>query len=689
VNLALKYLCLLRVSLCFSGLVLKVSAVQTNLFPYAALREIPFSQVRISGPFWSERIRTVQEVTIPDLLTLAEEQGKIDNFRIVAGRKAGKYRTCNAADSDVYKLIEDAAYSLAWRRNPQLEKRLDTLIADIVAAQQPGGYLNTQFTLSLDDPAAPARDAKFVKTFGFGPDARWQSRAENWPFAYSQLYCAGHLMEAAVAYFRAAGKRELLDAAIRNADHIGRIFTLEKIKAYADHPEVEIGLMKLYEVTGTPRYLELADQFARYVRFSRPVDLNKEANSKPLVEQDCAFGHCVRTAYIYTGATEVTRATGADDLRAAMFALSSNVVGRKMYLTGGTGNGTTAEQHGRDFDLPIGATYSETCAAVAQGEWNHSLNLLAGDARFADLVELESWNNALAGIGLDGTNYFYANKINLGTDGRKDEHSGVRRRYLFCCPSKVPGFVSGIGRWIYAQDERGLTINQFIGSEMTTTLAGGTLRLKQDSSLPWAGRVVVSVKECPTNRFALRLRVPAWVNGGGPIPGGPYRFGNGEKPKFKLLVNGKSSRVKPDAHGYLVVERVWQSGAHVELQTTMPVRRVHTDDHVAANQGRVALMRGPLVYCLEGADNDFNVLEMELPAKNKITSAWRGDLMGGMTVLRGQGKLPDGLTVNYTAVPYFAWQNRGVHALATMLIENRKLVQPENPPARGKVNTNG
>lgn len=424
---------------------------------------VPFAQVQVDDAFWTPRVRQIQEVTVPDLLDLAETQGKLDNFRIVAGRKAANYRTYNAADSDVYKLIEAAAYTLAWRRAPALEARLDALIDDIVAAQQPDGYLNTQFTLPAGAPHMPAPDARFVRTFGFGPEGRWASRADNWPKNYAQLYCAGHLFEAAVAYRAATGRDKLFTAAVKLADHLVRQFPVTEKLDYADHPEVEIGLMRLFEATGNRAYLALADHFARYVTFARPPDLGDGANRAPLAEQRMAWGHAVRTAYIYTGATDVVRHTGAADLREALDALWHSIVDNRLYVHGGVGGPAVAEQLQPAWLLDSAATYSESCANIAHGQWNHSLNLLTGEGGYADLVEHELYNGGLVGLGESGTTYLYSNPLAAGLGGRKNEHSGVRRRYLFCCPSKIPGFVAGVGRWAVATAPGSLTVNQFIG----------------------------------------------------------------------------------------------------------------------------------------------------------------------------------------------------------------------------------
>ncbi|MCB1132880.1 MAG: glycoside hydrolase family 127 protein, partial [Verrucomicrobiae bacterium] len=622
-------------------------------------------------------------------LDLAGKQGKIENFRIAAGAKGGTYRTHNAADSDVYKLIEDAAYSFATRRDADLERRIDVLIGTIVAAQQPDGYLNTQFTMPADHPSAPPADSKFVKTFGFGDSQRWSSRADNWPFGYSQLYCAGHLMEAAVAHFRATGKRDLLDAAIRNADHIAEVFTPDKIRGYADHPEIEIGLMKLHEVTADPRYLELADRFARFSRFSRPPDFGKKENTRPLHEQRRAYGHAVRTAYVYAGATDVVRSTGAEDLRTAIDALWRNVTAHKMYIHGGTGNGSPAEQHGHDDDLPIGPTYSESCAAIAQAQWNHRLNLLTGASRHADLVEWISWNNALAGVSLDGRDFFYSNKLNIGTRERRNEHSGVRRHYLFCCPSKVPGFVTGIGRWIYAKTDDALVVNQFIGGTVETKLTHGTIRLSQESSMPWAGKVALHIHKAPATPTELRIRIPAWTRSGRPIAPAPYSFADGAKKLARVSVGNETIDSTPDDDGYLRIRRTWKSGDRIDLAFELTARRIHSDASIEANLGRVAISRGPLLYCLEETDNDFDPLDFELPPNAPLRSEFRPDLLGGVTVITGEGRAGGGNTVPFTAVPYNAWQNRGIGGLATLLIENRGLIRKESGKHERGMNTNG
>ena len=340
----------------------------TLLYPASNLQEVAFSEVKVDDHFWYPKIRLVQTVTLHHLLDIAEAEGKIDNFRIVGGRKQGKLILHNAGDSDVYKLIEAAAYSLATFYDEVLVQRIDSLIGIIAAAQLPDGYLNTQYTFPDDHTASPDLNVLHARRFGYGEKDRWNSTLERWPYGYSQLYCAGHLMEAAAAWFRATENRVFLDVALRYAAHVQEIFTEDKIKRYADHPQIEIGLMKLSEITGREEYLHLAGLFCRYITFARPRDIVLSESSKPLYEQREAWSHCVRTGYIYTAATGVIRATGAPDLSVAISSIWNNLNCCKIYIHGGVGNGTRFEQHGHNHDLPILPTYSESCAQIAQSQ---------------------------------------------------------------------------------------------------------------------------------------------------------------------------------------------------------------------------------------------------------------------------------------------------------------------------------
>ena len=660
-----------------------------NPYPYSKLQEEAFTDVKIKDDFWQPKIRRIAETTLPLILEFCEKQGRIENFKIVAGRSTAEYSMMNSPDAPIYKLVEAAAYTLVQIPNPALEKAVDELIDLVAATQAQSGYLHTEFMLPADHPSAPPVDQKNVKTFGFGKQYQWRSVYTEWPFGYSQLYTAGHLFEAAAAYYRATGKRKFLDVALKLADHIQEVFASEAfLESYADHPQVEIGLMKLYEITGNKNYVDLAERFCRHIKFVRPVDLHQEQNQLPLDQQRNAYGHCVRTAYLYSGATDVLRAKPALGLRTAIDSLWASVVGRKTYIHGGIGNGTEAEQHGEDYDLPIVDTYSECCANIAMGQWNHRLNLMTGQARYADLVEHESYNAALSGIGLDGRTFFYSNKINIDTEGRKGKHGGVRETYLFCCPAKLPIFVAGISRWIYAKTDNSLSVNLYIGNELRTQVGGDSLQLAVKTGYPWNGNSEVTFeKDCP-REIALRLRLPGWLTSDQPFAHGLYYFDK-NTPRFGYEIKLNGQIIAPTIeNGYAVILRKWEKGDRLELNFGMKPVRVYTDAQVKQNAGRVALMQGPVLYCLEGVDNKFNVLDFVLPPDAQITSTYQPNLLGGCNVLTGTG-LYQGKKVPFKAIPYHLWQNRGISEMSLLLIENPDKIYQEKKEKRGKVNTNG
>ena len=633
---------------------------------HAALQAVPFTAVRVEDRFWAPRIETVRTRTIPDLLTLAE--GRIRNFAIVAGIETGKLWMGNSPDSDLYKILEAAAYTLAARADPALQEQLDAIIAKIAAAQAPDGYLNTMYMLPLGHPASPGPDVRQVQRYGYGPEQQWKGAIAEWPKGIGQFYCAGHLFEAAAAHYRATGKRNFLDVAVKLADNVHRAFPPEKPIDFADHPQIEIGLIKLYQVTGEERYLDLAGRIIHHGKHSRPPDKGDGESHKPLRDQRKAYGHGVRTGYLYSAAADLAGYLDDRPLRTALDSLWHSIVDRRMYVTGGVCDGTPAEQHGEDYHLPNDACYCECCANIAQAQWNHRLNLLTGDARYADVVELEAYNAGLSGISLRGTEYFYTNKLAAAAAGRKGQHSGVRTRYLFCCPSKLPGFVAGIGRWVYATDDSGVVVNLYVGGSAKVAVGGRAVTVTQQTRYPWDGRIAVTVEPEQAATFDLCLRIPGWAQGR-LLPSDLYRFGDAGAPPVTLKINGRAVEMPALRKGYARIRRRWEKGDTVELDLPMPVRRVYADEKVEADGGRVALARGPVVYCLEGVDNGGSVLNLALPKDAEPAAEHRDDLLGGVTVLRAKG-LADGKTpVVITVVPYYAWQNRGIGEMTVWIIE--------------------
>jgi len=658
----------------------QVTAAPAESQPRAGLLQAtPFSQVHIDDPFWSPRIETVKTVTIPDLLAIAEGQGKIDNLRIIAGRKKdGRIQQANSPDSDLWKIMEAASYTLACRADPELDRKLDELIELYAAAQDKDGYINQMYMLPQDHPQSP--ETPHNKR-GYGIGQRFTGTIEQWPWGIGQLYCAGHLFEAAAAHYRATGKRNFLEIAIKMADNIARRFPLDKPIDYADHPQAEIGLIKLYEVTGDRKYLDLANHIVHNGHHGRPPDLGDRESWKPIVQQRKAWGHAVRIHYLYSGATDLCRYLGQPETRTALDSLWHSIVDRRIYVTGGVGGPAHAEQLADDWVLDNAECYCECCANIAHGQWNHRLNLLYGDTKYADLVEIEAYNAALVGISLDGTKYSYSNPLEAGLKGRGGPRGkgGVRSRYLFCCPAKLPGFVTGIGRWIYAQDERSIYVNLYISGEAKIELPKGIVELTQVTRYPWDGDVTLTVQPEQADDFAICLRIPGWAQGH-PFPSELYRFDDPVAVQWEVTVNGQPVDVKTLENGYLRINRNWRSGDVVKLHLPMPIRRVYAHENVTFNRGRVALMRGPVVYCAEQADQAGGVLNLLLPKEAVLRTEHRPDLLGGVTVIRGEALAGGETAVDFTAIPYYAWENRGIGEMAVWLAEDPSvLVDPMGP----------
>jgi len=654
-----------------------VSCEKETKTGFSNLREIPFDQVKINDHFWSSRIHTIQKTTIPDLLNIAEEQGKIDNLRIIAGRKKdGQIKMYNSPDSDIWKIMEAASYSLAWRSDPKLEETLDELIVLYADAQADDGYINQMYMLPDDHPQSPP-DASNART-GYGKDQRFKGTIEEWPKGIGQLYSAGHLLEAAAAHYRATGKKTFLNVATKMADCIYREFPPGQPIKYADHPQLSIGLIKLYEVTGDEKYLELANHYVHHGHHARPVDLGDRESWKPIEEQRKAWGHAVRINYLYSAATDLCRYLGQPETREALDSLWHSIVDRRIYIHGGVGGPAEAEQIADDWNLNPVTTYSECCANIAHGQWNYRLNLLTRDASYADIVEIEAYNGALSGISLDGNKYFYTNPLTVDKDNRNNSHSGVRERYLFCCPSKLPGFVAGISRWIYAQDSDGIYVNLYIGSTLNTELDNKKVTITQKTGYPWEENTLFTINPENPQRFTISLRIPGWARTNGHLPSELYRFADIKKIDWKVAINGKDILVSELKNGYVQITRKWNPGDKVELILPMPVRQVYSSPEVEATKGKVALMRGPMLYCLEGIDNDFNVLEAAIATNPEFEYEFDPDLLGGVMVLSGTAITSRNDTVRFKALPYYAWQNRGIYRMTTWLYRGASLIKNTN-----------
>ncbi len=603
------------------------------------IRPVPFTEVEVRGGFWGKRLEINRRVTIPLAFRHCQETGRIDNFLKAAGKMRGPFQGIHFDDSDVYKVIEGASYALAVQRDDALERYLDELIAKIAAAQEPDGYLYTARTVDPDNPPAAA-----------GP-ARWSNLKDS-----HELYNVGHLYEAAVAYFQATGKGALLEVALKNAELLLRTFGPHGRHDVPGHQEVEIGLAKLYRITGERKYLDLAKFFLdqRGRPDGRVLYGAYYQDHLPVTEQREAMGHAVRAQYMYAGMADVVALSGDRTYLETLDSVWQNVVGKKLALTGGVGARPTGESFGDDYELPNKESYNETCAAIANALWNHRMFLLHGDAKYLDVLERVLYNGFLAGVSLEGDAFFYPNP--LASDG------GYRRSAWFrcaCCPSNVTRFLPSLPGFAYATRGRAVYVNLYLPSVVRLHLGEEEVTLEQATDYPWRGEVSLRVDAARALDFSLYLRVPGWARGE-PVPSDLYRYLDQALSAVAVTVNGRPWSYEL-RQGFAVIERTWASGDVVELHMAMPVRRVVAHSRVWHDTGLVAIEWGPVVYCLEEADNGTSVFSLVLPDTAALESRYRPDLLGGVVVVQARGLVqgPEGMRPGtLTAIPYYAWAHR-------------------------------
>lgn len=605
---------------------------------------VDFSEVVIDDAFWNPRLEKISSATLPACIDQTEVQtGRIRNFEKAAAGK-GNHEGIYYDDSDVYKALEAMAYSLQVVPDPALEAKADDWIAKIAAAQQPDGYINTYYTLN-------------------GLEGRWQDMEKH------EAYCAGHLIEAAVAYHHATGKKTLLEVAQKMADHMDHNFRLAGKNWVPGHQEIELALVKLYRVTGEDRYLQLADWFLDqrghgYGRGKIWDDWNDPGycqDAVPVKEAREITGHAVRAMYMYTGAADVAALTGDDGYLQAMQTIWEDVVHRNLYITGGIGSSGSNEGFSVDYDLPNEQAYCETCASVGMVFWNKRMNLLTGDAKFIDILERSLYNGALDGLSLSGDRFFYGNP--LASSG---QHARRAWYGTACCPSNIARLVASVGDYIYSYSGNELIVNLFISSTTEIPLASGKVQIDQEGNYPWSGKITVAINPEKMQEFTLKIRIPGWL-GEEATPGGLYRFEKPVSEEVTIRVNDQPVDWTIN-NGYALLRRQWNRNDRVTIVFPMPVREVIAREEVEENRGRVAIQRGPLVYAFEGIDNAGRVFDTLLPGPQTYETEHIPGLLGGVTVIRTSGRAingndgGDGLVFRpkeLTAIPYYAWNNRG------------------------------
>jgi uncharacterized protein len=634
------------------------------------VRPVPFTDVTIADSFWAPRIETNRTRTIPALFKMSEDTGRIDNFMIAAGLKPGKFVGQRYNDSDVYKSMQAAADSLAVHPDPKLDAYLDKLISYIAAAQEPDGYLYTPRTIDPKNPPPHTGATRF-------------SLLED----SHELYDVGHMYEAAVAHFQATGKRSFLNVAIKSADLICRTFGPEpgQHPGVPGHEEIEIGLVKLYRVTGDEKYLKQAKYFLeergdskRRKLYTYGGNVTYAQDNLPVLDQPQAVGHAVRALYLYSAMTDVAALTGDPRYPKALDRMWHDIVDRKIYVTGGVGASGDDEAIGTAYDLPNLTAYSETCAAVANVLWNQRLFQLTGQARYLDVLERTLYNALLAGVSFSGDRFFYDNP--LASCGRHE------RKPWFdcsCCPPNVARTLASLSGYIYAVKDKDLYVDLYIGSRGSASVAGTKVGLRLETDYPWDGTVRLQIDPERESEFRLRLRVPSWASGH-PLPGDLYTFADESREAPLLLVNGKGVTLRVE-DGFAGVERRWKKGDQVQLVLPMPVRKLLANPAVAADRGRIALQRGPLVYAAEAVDNGGHTSGLVLGRNARLEKLYRPELFGGIETLLAPAQVvsqdPTSLRLassatRLVAVPYYAWDHRGAGDMTVWFATDASEVPP-------------
>ncbi len=639
-----------------SGAILGPESVSaTNSF----FQPVDFSQVTITDAFWKPKMDKVATATLHACIVQTEEKTpRIRNFEKVARKQGEKHEGIYYDDSDVYKALEAIAYSLKNRPDAALENKADEWIDKIAAAQLPDGYLNTYFTLR-------------------GIEGRWTDMEKH------EDYCAGHLIEAAVAYYLTTGKRKLLDVAIRFADHIDSTFRQQGRHWVSGHEEIELALVKLYRLTKNDRYLKLADWYldqrghgyGKGALWRPGQNADYCQDSVPVRDQREIVGHAVRAMYLYTGAADVAAVTGDTGYMQAMKAVWEDVVYRNLYVTGGIGSSGRNEGFTEDYDLPNATAYCETCASVGMVLWNQRMNLMTGESRYIDVLERTLYNGALDGLSLTGDRFFYGNPL-ASAAPKPDAKSPGRREWFgtACCPANIARLVASIGGYVYGVSDKGIWINLFIAGSTRVKVRGTDIAVRVESDYPWAGSVRVAVDPSRKTKCDLRIRIPGWARNVA-VPGDLYRFTDADAGAVKLLLNGKSVRFREEK-GYAVIGREWSKGDVLELSLPMPVRQLSARAEVKANRGRRALQRGPLVYCVEGSDNPEGVWNFVLTESAKFVEKKMRVFDEPIIALNGPVLAVDPTTKAIgardssrmlTAIPYYTWANRGNYEMQVWL----------------------
>ena len=629
------------------------------------IRQVSFTNVHFTDNFWAPRIEINRTVSIPSAFKECEKNGRFDNFALAGGLIKGEHKgDFSFDDTDPYKIIEGASYSLAVKYDKKLDAYLDSVINLIRAAQEPDGYLTTCVT------------NKCTRLSGWWGNARWEKINSH------ELYNCGHLYEAAVAHFQATGKRTLLDVALKNADLICTVFGPNEgqIHRPSGHPIVEMALAKLYKTTGKKKYLDLAKYFVEET--GRGTDGHRlseySQDHMPILKQKEIKGHAVRAGYLYSGVADVAALTNDTAYFQALNRIWDNMASKKLYITGGVGSRAQGEGFGPNYELNNHTAYAETCAAIANVYWNQRMFLATGDAKYVDVLERALYNGVISGVSLSGDRFFYDNPL---------ESMGQHERQAWfgcaCCPGNITRFVASVPMYMYAVQGNTIFVNLYAQSNGKVKTNNNEISLSQKTQYPWDGKTTIIVKPLKSEKLTINLRIPGWAENQ-PVPTDLYKFTEKALTAYEIRVNDKVVKTSQNK-GYASIDRIWKNGDVIEVNLPMTVRRIQAHENVKDDKGKLAFERGPIVYCLEGTDQgDKHVFNKYIPEDAPFSTEYKKDMLNGVMILKGSAKE---VSLNgeekeapVTAIPYSTWNNRGTGEMAVWIPTSAKYAHPTPLP---------
>ena len=649
-----------KILLSFSLLSSVVLCAQSKDYPIHA---VPFTQVALTDNFWLPRIKINADVTIPASFQRCESTGRVKNF-VMAAEHKGKFCTIYPFDdTDIYKTIEGASYSLSLFPNAALKVYIDSLITIIGKAQEPDGYLYTARTINPND---------------VGPwvgKQRWEKERE----LSHELYNAGHLYEAAAAHYLATGEKNLLNIALKNADLVCSVFGTapDEKKVAPGHEVVEMGLVKLYRITGNTKYLSTAKFFIEQRGHYNGYDSTSKdewkngkywQDDKPVVDQTEAEGHAVRAGYLYSAMADVAALTGDTALLNAIDRIWENEVSKKIYVQGGVGAVGDGERFGENYELPNATAYNETCAAIANVFFNYRMFLLHGDSKYIDVLEKTLYNGLISGVGMDGKSFFYTNAMQIKNSFSHPDMEATRSGWFpcSCCPTNVVRLIPSVPGYMYAQKDNDVYVNLFINGNTTLNVNNKQVQIVQQNNYPWDGDLKFNITPKAATTFNLLVRIPGWARNEA-NPSDLYQFANASDKKVEIKINGQPAEYTMQ-NGYAALNKTWKKGDVVEVNLPMEVRRVVANENVKDDIGKVALQRGPVIYCAEWVDNNGKAANIIIPNNATFTTEFKNDLLNGVEVIKSNvpsvivsndGSHISTVNQSFTAIPYYAWAHRG------------------------------